>query len=91
VRDDHDAYAGSVADRLRAEGARVDVVLADENLGARIRKGKLEKIPWILVVGADDVGAGTVGVNERGEKEAERDVPLDAFVERLRPELSPPR
>jgi hypothetical protein len=43
------------------------------------------------VVGADDVGAGTVGVNERGEKEAERDVPLDAFVERLRPELSPPR
>ena len=91
VRDDHDAYAGSVADRLRAEGARVDVVLADENLGARIRKGKLEKIPWILVVGADDVGAGTVGVNERGEKDAERDVPLDAFVERLRPELSPPR
>jgi threonyl-tRNA synthetase len=91
VRDDHDAYAGSVADRLRAEGSRVDVVLADENLGARIRKGKLEKIPWILVVGADDVGAGTVGVNERGEKEAERDVPLDAFVERLRPELSPPR
>jgi threonyl-tRNA synthetase len=91
VRDDHDAYAESVAERLRAEGARVDVVVADENLGARIRKAKLEKLPWVLVVGDDDVEAGTVGVNERGADHDERGVGLDAFVERLRPELSPPR
>jgi threonyl-tRNA synthetase len=91
VRDDHDAYARSVAERLRAVGARADVVAADENLGARIRKGKLEKLPWILVVGDDDVTAGTVGVNERGAQRAERDVALDAFVERLRPELAEPR
>jgi threonyl-tRNA synthetase len=80
-----------VAARLRDEGARADVVVADENLGARIRKAKLEKLPWVLVVGDDDVGAGTVGVNEQGKQQAERDVALDAFVERLRPELSPPR
>ena len=91
VRNDHDAYAESVAERLRAEGARADVVAADENLGARIRKGKLEKVPWILVVGDDDVAAGTVGVNEREKKEPDRGVSLDAFVERLRPELAEPR
>jgi threonyl-tRNA synthetase len=91
VRDDHEDYAGSVAARLRGEGARADVAVADENLGARIRKAKLEKLPYVLVVGDDDVAAGTVGINERGQDRPERGVSLDAFVERLRPELSPPR
>jgi threonyl-tRNA synthetase len=91
VRDDHEDYAGSVAARLRGEGARADVAVADENLGARIRKAKLEKLPYVLVVGDDDVAVGTVGINERGQDRPERGVSLDAFVERLRPELSPPR
>ena len=42
------------------------MVEADEPLGARIRKAKLEKLPYVLVVGDDDVEAGTVGVNARG-------------------------
>ena len=45
VRDDHDEYALRIADRLRAEGFRADTVAADEPLGARIRKAKLEKLP----------------------------------------------
>ncbi len=91
VRDDDAGYAEQVAARLRGEGARVDVVAADENLKARIRKAWLEKLPWVLVVGPDDVAAGTVGVNQRGEQRPDRGVPVDAFVERVRPELAPPR
>ncbi|MEM8904143.1 MAG: threonine--tRNA ligase [Actinomycetota bacterium] len=87
VRDDHDGYAVDVAARLRAEGFRVDVVEADEPLGKRIRTGKLEKLPYVLVVGDDDVAADTVGVNARGA-DVERDVPVDAFVERLREETA---
>jgi threonyl-tRNA synthetase len=82
VRDDHDAYADRLADRLNAEGFRADVVRADEPLGGRIRKAKLEKIPYVLVVGDDDVAAGTVGVNPRGG-EVERGVPIDEFIDRL--------
>ena len=58
---------------LRAAGCRVDVVDADDQLGKRIRNAKLEKIPYVLVVGDDDVAAGTVGVNPRGG-EVERGV-----------------
>ena len=82
VRDDHDAYARRLVDRLQAEGFRADMVDADEPLGARIRKAKLEKLPYVLVVGDDDVEHGTVGVNPRGG-EVERGVPVDAFVDRL--------
>jgi len=83
VRDDHDAQAVRLVDRLHAEGYRADAVLADEPLGGRIRRAKLEKIPYILVVGDDDVEHGTVGVNARGSERPERDVPLDEFIGRL--------
>jgi threonyl-tRNA synthetase len=85
VRDDHDAYAGAVVDRLRQEGFRADRALADEPLGGRVRRAKLEKLPYVLVVGDDDVKGSTVGVNPRTGG-VERDVPVDAFVARLRAE-----
>ena len=82
VRDEHHAYAARLVDRLRAEGHRADLVVADEPLGQRIRRAKLEKLPYVLVVGDDDVAAGTVGVNPRGG-EVERGVSVDDLVERL--------
>ena len=82
VRDEHHVYADRLVDRLQAEGFRADVVVADEPLGQRIRRAKLEKLPYVLVVGDDDVTAGTVGVNPRGG-EVVRGVPVDDFVEQL--------
>ena len=80
-------YAGAVYDRLRAEGFRVELQATDEPLGARIRKAKLQKLPYVLVVGGEDVAAETVGVNKRGQNQAERGVTVDEFVARLRSEV----
>lgn len=80
VRDENEAYAASVVDRLVAAGLRASSDLADEPLGGRIRQAKLAKLPYVLVVGDSDVAAGTVGVNRRGAQRPERDVPADAFV-----------
>ena len=63
-------------------------VEANEPLGGRIRKAKLEKLPYVLVVGDDDVDHGTVGVNARGSERPERDVPVDDFVDRLRSDVT---
>jgi len=87
VSDDHEDYAHGVAAACRAAGVRVEVDPADESLGARVRRRKLEKVPYVLVVGADDVAAGTVGVNARGSGRPERGVDLEAFVARLRSEI----
>src|SRR4051794_7157097 len=86
VRADHELYATSIVGRLKATGLRADMVEADEPLGARIRKAKLEKLPYVLVVGDDDVEAGTLGVNPRGG-EIERGVGVGAFVDHLRAEV----
>ncbi len=74
--------------RLEDAGLRADLVAADEPLGARIRKAKLEKLPYVLVVGDDDVAAGTVGVNPRGVDGVDRDVPVADFIDRLRGEVA---
>jgi threonyl-tRNA synthetase len=80
VRDDHNDYAETVADEAREAGLRVEVERADEPLKARIRKWKLEKVPYILVVGDDDVAAATVGVNARSSDRPRRGVDSGAFV-----------
>jgi hypothetical protein len=92
VADRHDAYAQEVADRLRGAGVRVEYDDAHtEKLGKRIFRAKSDKIPYVLVVGDDDVAAGTVGVNRRGSEQPERGVSLDAFLAELQPELAPSR
>jgi threonyl-tRNA synthetase len=75
---------------LAAAKVRAEADNADEPLGARIRRAKLEKLPYILVVGDLDLAEGTVGVNARGSDAPERGIGLDSFVERLRVEAAPP-
>lgn len=90
VRDDHEDYAAAVAAQLKAAGFRAEAWAADEPLGARVRRAKLEKTPYVLVVGEDDMTAGTVGVNARGSERPERGVTVGALIERLRAEVSEP-
>jgi threonyl-tRNA synthetase len=87
VSEHHETYARRLVDRLRAHGHRADTVAADDNLGKRIRAAKLEKLPYVLVVGDDDVREGTVGVNPRGG-DVERGVSVDDFVDRLNADLA---
>jgi len=86
VAEAHEDYAKQVVAALGEVGMRVNYGAADDGLGKRIRHAKMEKIPYVLVVGDDDVEAKTVGVNPRGG-EVVRGVPLDQFVADLRGEV----
>lgn len=87
VAESHDDYARDVVAELASQGLRVDLVEASDPLGKRIRTAKLEKIPYVLVVGDDDVANRTVGVNPRGA-DVERDVALNTFVRRVLDDIS---
>ena len=82
----HEDYARSVEDQLSAAGVRVDRVDANDGLGKRIRAAKLEKLPYVLVVGDDDIENTTVGVNPRGG-DVERDCPLQSFLTKIASEI----
>jgi threonyl-tRNA synthetase len=89
VTDAHVDYARTVAEAVRMAGIRAEVDESGEKLGALIRRAKLAKIPYVLVVGGDDVAAGTVGVNRRGwTTKPEQGVALDAFVTEVGDEVA---
>ncbi len=90
VSETHADYAREVAAELKGHGFRVEVAAADETLGNRIRRAKGQKLPYVLVVGDDDVAHRTVGVNPRGN-DVERDVTLGSFVERLAADVASKR
>ena len=78
----HEEYAAKVVQQLIEGGYRVDQLVADEQLGKRIRASKLERIPYVFVVGDDDVANSTVGVNPRGG-DVRRDVLMNDFLRQL--------
>ena len=86
VAEEHDDYAKQITERLEGEGFRVEYMRPDNPLGKRIRDAKTQKHPYVLVVGADDVAAGTLGVNPRGG-DVERDVDLETFITKLHEEV----
>jgi threonyl-tRNA synthetase len=83
----HHEYAIDLVKKLKKAGFRADISHPDDQLGKRIRNAKLEKIPYVLVVGDTDVEAETVGVNPRGG-DVDRDVPVDSFIASLRAEVA---
>ncbi len=87
----HEDYAYALAERMKAEGFRVEVDAATDPLGKRVRNAKVDKTPYVLVVGDDDVAANTVGLNIRGVKDVERDVSADDFIARLAEDVATKR
>lgn len=83
----HEEYAAELRSQFANAGLRVDVIHADDQLGKRIRNAKLEKLPYVLVVGDDDVAHQSVGVNPRGG-EVERDVLAHDFLASVLAEIA---
>ena len=74
-----DAAIGPLVQKLKDEGFRVDVDDANETMNYKVRRGTLEKIPWLLVVGQRELDSGTVSVRTRDGNDR-RGVALDEFI-----------
>jgi threonyl-tRNA synthetase len=79
IRSDHVEYLSAFADRLRAEGIRVEVDDSDERMQKKIRNAQQQKIPFMAIAGDDDVASGTVSFRYRDGSQR-NGVPLDEAV-----------
>lgn len=79
-------YAEKVADTLRREGFRVNCDLGHEKMGYKIRQAQMEKVPYMLVVGAREEENGTVAVRHRAGGDLGA-MPLESFVAQAKEEL----
>ncbi len=60
-------YANQVTERMQLAGIRAEADVRNEKLGYKIREAQLEKIPYMLVVGENELSSGTLSVRKRGE------------------------
>lgn len=69
ITDDQADYAKEVAVQLRKAGLRGETDLRNGKITYKIRELSLQKLPYILVVGAKEKAEGTVAVRARGGKD----------------------
>ncbi len=60
-------YAFNVVAELKKAGIRTEIDTRDEKLGKKIRDAQLEKVPYMLVIGAKEAETGTVALRHRSE------------------------
>ena len=88
VAEAHAAYAGEVIAKLEDAGLRAGLDASAEKLPRRVLEAAHAKVPYILVVGDQELQARSVAVRRRGQEKGGRPtvLALDAFVERARGE-----
>ena len=90
IGDEQVAYCDEIANKLVALGVRCEVDRRNETIGYKLRNAQLEKLPYMLVVGAKETESNTVAVRSRkdGEKGA---MPVDQFISELLLEIAEKR
>ncbi|WP_439021447.1 threonine--tRNA ligase [Bacillus thuringiensis] len=81
----HLDYAKKVQDELRRAGIRVELDTREEKIGYKIREAQMQKIPYMLVVGDNEVTENGVNVRKYGEQKSET-IALEAFVDMIKVE-----
>ncbi|MCM3599281.1 threonine--tRNA ligase [Robertmurraya korlensis] len=84
--DVHFDYAKQVQELLQAEGIRVEIDDRNEKIGYKIREAQMQKTPYMLVVGDNEVAEKAVNVRKYGEQKSEV-VSFEKFVEELKIEV----
>ena len=80
--DAHSDYAKKVRDELVAKGFRAEIDFRNEKLGYKIRESQTQKVPYTLVLGDDEMNAGTVNVRPYGTEEQNSES-LAEFMDKL--------
>ena len=83
VSDDHVEYLQDVVARLRAAGIRAEVDTGSDRMQKKIRTAQKQKVPYMLIVGDDDVAAGAVSFRYR-DGQQKNGVPVDEAIAEIK-------
>jgi threonyl-tRNA synthetase len=82
IADRHVEFCQQIAAQLDEKGIRVAIDDSTERLSKKIRNAQLEKVPYMLVIGDEEVESNQVGVRDRKEGDVGK-MDVKAFVERV--------
>lgn len=79
IGEDHIDYAKEIEEKLRETGVRCEAEFSESHMNKKIKYFRNYRVPYVIVVGDNEVENNTVSVNIRGGKQM-KNIPLDSFV-----------
>lgn len=74
-----------IADKLKSEGFRAEIDDGNDNLGTKIKKYRLQRTPYTVIIGTEELSSGKLSVRTRSSKEI-KDMDLIEFIKKLKKE-----
>ena len=82
IAERHNDYLRDVAQKMRAAGIRVEVDESDDRMQKKIRNAQLQKVPFMIIAGDNDIESGAVSFRYR-DGHQDNGVPIDEAVKRV--------
>ena len=86
ITDAQKEFSNELLNKLKEKGIRVELDDSNEKIGYKIRKAQLEKVPYMLVVGAKEVETNAVAVRSRKAGDIGQ-MPVDEIIEKIKNEI----
>ena len=86
ITDAQHEYAKEVEKKLHKVGIRVVLDDRNEKVGYKIREAQLEKVPYMLIIGAKEVEENTVSIRSKEQAENET-MNVDEFIAKIQEEI----
>jgi threonyl-tRNA synthetase len=87
ITDAQNAYADQIVKELRSNGIRVHADISAQRMNAKIRQAQLMKVPYMLVVGENEMNAGQVSLRVRDGSQ-QNNIPLGEFIVRAKDRIA---
>jgi threonyl-tRNA synthetase len=82
VADTFNDYLFDVAKKLKAAGIRVEVDASDDRMQKKVRNAQLQKVPYMLIAGEEDMNSGAVSFRYRNG-EQKNGIPIAQAIEEI--------
>jgi threonyl-tRNA synthetase len=87
ITDEQNEYAHQIVQQLRDQNIRASADISAQRMNAKIRQAQLMKIPYMLVVGENEMNAGQVSLRARDGSQ-QNNIPLADFVARAKDKIA---
>ena len=82
ISEKHTEYAAGICSKMKEAGLRVELDDRAEKIGLKVRETELQKVPYAVIVGDEEVKSGMVSVRERGKGNRGK-FELSAFIKKV--------
>ena len=87
ITDNQNEYAEGIVSQLREQGLRASADLSGQRMNAKIRDAQVMKVPYMLVVGENEMKAGQVSLRVRDGSQ-QNNIPLAEFIARAKDRIA---